>query len=95
MKNSFNKGMVSDCYYWRDKTGHEIDCLIEKGNSVIPIEIKSGKTVTDDFFAGLKHWRKITGGGTSRPLVVYGGEENQKRTAGNVISWKRLDSILR
>ena len=95
MKNSFNKGMVSDCYYWRDKTGHEIDCLIEKGNSVIPIEIKSGKTVTDDFFAGLKHWRKITGGGTSRPFVVYGGEENQKRTAGNVISWKRLDSILR
>jgi len=95
MKNSFNKGMVPDCYYWRDKTGHEIDCLIEKGNSVIPIEIKSGKTITDDFFAGLKHWRKITGGGTSRPLVVYGGEENQKRTAGNVISWKRLDSILR
>jgi len=94
MKNSFNEGMVPHCYYWRDKTGHEIDCLVEKGNSVVPIEIKSGKTVTDDFFTGLKHWRKITGGGTSSPFVVYGGEENQKRTAGNVISWKRLDSIL-
>jgi len=90
MKNSFNKGMVPHCYYWRDKTGHEIDCLIEEGNSVVPIEIKSGKTITDDFFTGLKHWRKITGGETSRPLVVYGGEENQKRTAGNIISWKRM-----
>ena len=90
MKNSFNKGVVPHCYYWRDKTGHEIDCLIEKGNSVVPIEIKSGKTITDDFFTGLKHWRKITNGEISRPLVVYGGEENQKRTAGNVISWKRM-----
>lgn len=94
IKKSFNKGILPHCYYWRDKTGHEIDCLIEKGIATVSIEIKSGKTINDDFFAGLKYWHKITGAGTGSSFVVYNGEENQKRTAGEVISWKNLDSIL-
>jgi len=94
MKNSFNGGAVPRCYYWRDKTGNEIDCLLERGNDVVPVEIKSGRTVTDDFFAGLKYWRRITGAAPAHEFVVYSGEENQKRTAGNVVGWKHLDSIL-
>jgi predicted AAA+ superfamily ATPase len=28
-KYRFNRGRDPNCYYWRDKTGHEIDCILE------------------------------------------------------------------
>ncbi len=31
IKERFNKGIEPNCYYWRDKTGNEIDCVIETG----------------------------------------------------------------
>ncbi len=46
LKLRFNKGLRANLYFWRDKTGHEIDCILDKGLNLTPIEIKSGKTIT-------------------------------------------------
>ena len=35
-------------YFWRDRTGHEIDLLIEHDSEPYPVEIKSGETVVSD-----------------------------------------------
>lgn len=43
-------------YFWRDKLGHEIDCLAISGTEQIPMEIKAGKTVSNDYFDGLTYW---------------------------------------
>lgn len=40
--------------YWRTSAGAEIDCVIDLGSSVIPIEIKSSSVVTDSEIKGLK-----------------------------------------
>ena len=32
-------------YYWRTSGGAEVDCVIDMGDKVIPIEIKSGKSI--------------------------------------------------
>jgi predicted AAA+ superfamily ATPase len=94
MKRRFNKGLGSIYYFWRDKIGHEVDCIIEKANALIPLEIKSGKTASRDFFKDLDYWRKLSGTDSGSAYVVYGGKKSQKRSSGNLLSWEDIDPIL-
>jgi predicted AAA+ superfamily ATPase len=105
VKNRFNRGMEHNCFYWRDKTGNEIDCIIESGNSAMPLEIKASKTIVNDFFAGFSYWGKLTrldkassrgltGRNSRNSYLVYGGDENQKREHTAVVSWKNIASIF-
>ncbi|WP_194847083.1 ATP-binding protein [Candidatus Neptunochlamydia vexilliferae] len=90
MKASYNIGRRPSLYFWRDQQGHEIDCLVEHGEKLIPIEIKSGKTINSDFFSGLEHWCNLAGASPKEGYLIYGGNEDQKRTLGNVLGWKSL-----
>ena len=94
LKQRYNKGSDSNIYFWRDKTGHEIDCIIEKVGRLIPLEIKSGKTLTKDQFKNLIYWNKLSKGAAKNSYIVYGGDLTQKRSQGNLISWKNIDSLL-
>ncbi len=76
-------------YYWRDKTGREIDLIIEKGNETIPVEIKSGKTVQDYFFKGIRYWLNLTE--NKKGYLVYAGTQPQKRSDGTeAINWRSI-----
>lgn len=82
-----------ELYYWRDKTGREIDLIIHKLPDIIPIEIKAGKTIHQEFFKNLNYWLKLSGEKTGK--VVYAGDSNQRRSGGiEVVSWKNLHSII-
>ena len=35
IKARYNQGLASHCYFWRDKLGREIDCIIEKAGKLI------------------------------------------------------------
>lgn len=94
LKLHFNKGLHPSLYFWRDKQGHEIDCLIEQGIDLFPIEIKSGKTITKDFFSNLTYWNKLSGSSPDNSYLVYGGDDTQERSQGQVLGWKSLGSIL-
>tara|TARA_R110002050_G_scaffold245367_1_gene382967 strand:+ start:35813 stop:36985 length:1173 start_codon:yes stop_codon:yes gene_type:complete len=94
MKHRYNSAQRDDLYYWRDKHGKEIDCIIDRGEKLIPIEIKSGKTYTKDFFKGLNYWNKLSGQDPSESYVVYGGDLNEKLPQGNLISWDNLESLF-
>ena len=94
MKYRFNKGQEHDCYFWRDKTGNEIDCIAEVSERLIKIEIKSAKTIADDFFSGFKYWNKTTGEKGKNSFLIYNGDENQRRTLADVISWKNSTSVF-
>ena len=92
-KHNFNRAGNENLFFWRDNTGHEVDILIEQNNNLLPVEIKSGKTITVEFFNGMNYWRKISG--TGRGIVVYSGEQPQTYSDGNqIIPWFALNSIL-
>ncbi len=93
-KGRFNQGEQSNVYFWRDKNGHEIDCLIEQVAGSAVIEIKSSKTVTEDFFDNLQYYQKLSGIETKNSFVVYGGDQKQSRSFGKVIPWNQLGSGL-
>jgi predicted AAA+ superfamily ATPase len=93
IKSRFNKAKSNNVFFWRDSVGHELDILIENGNDLIPIEIKSGQTVTNDYFKGLNYWKKLTN--SEGGYVVYSGQEIQKRSAGIVVvSYNSLSVVL-
>lgn len=92
-KHSFNRAKNENLFFWRDNLGHELDLIIERGNSLVPVEIKSGKTVTSEFFNGLNYWNKISG--SEGGAVIYTGDQIQKRSNNNkVIPWFRLESLF-
>lgn len=91
----WNQGLPLHLYFWRDKTGHEIDCLFEKGRRLLPIEMTSGRTITEDSFKHLNYWRKIARSPRENAFLVYAGNQEQKRRSVTVIGWKLLDSLTR
>lgn len=93
MKQRLNQGKNPNLFFWRDNTGHEIDVIIEKGNNLFPVEIKSGKTITTEFFKGLTKWQKFSG--TENSAVIYAGDEYQKRSNGvEILPWRDYHSAL-
>lgn len=91
LKNRFNRGERSNLFYWKDSTC-EIDLLIAQGNMAYPVEIKSGQTITSDYFKCLSYWNSLTG--QAGGLVLYGGDESQERSNGMAVkSWRSVPTI--
>lgn len=89
-KYFFNRGLRPPLYFWRDKSGHEVDLLVEKAEQLLPIEIKSGRTIDSAYFDELKYWNKLSETISENNIVVYGGSDDQMRSGGHVVSWQSL-----
>ena len=82
-----NNGRPVNLFYWRDKTGREIAVLVEEGDDLMPVEIKAGHTVSSEYFKNLDYWKSLSGNGNA--YVLYGGDQQQKRSSGaQVINWR-------
>ncbi len=94
LKNRCNTGMRSPLYFWRDNIGTEVDLILERGNELAAVEIKSGVTVASDAFGNLKKWQKYAQdrGNFSAiyPGLVYGGEARYTRDGVDVMPWRGL-----
>ena len=89
-KNALNRGDEPDLYFWRDSTGHEVDILIEQGEDLTALELKSGQTVAGDFFSGLRYWRGLVGDPLAPAALVYGGDRSFRREGITVYRWSDL-----
>ncbi|WP_181391155.1 DUF4143 domain-containing protein [Methanospirillum stamsii] len=90
----FNHGRDSNLYFWCNKGGKEIDCLIDRsGIELIPVEIKAGRTIFMEYFKNIKYRNKLSGQVPERSFVVYGGDQDQQRTQGRIISFSFLDPV--
>jgi predicted AAA+ superfamily ATPase len=90
LKNSINTNDHANLYYWRDHTGNEIDCIIEKDTHIKAIEIKSGKTIPTDYFKNLNKFQEMSGIKSNDLFLIYAGTENQSRRNLTIRSWESL-----
>ncbi|OJV19682.1 MAG: AAA family ATPase [Dyadobacter sp. 50-39] len=89
VKQRTNAGKPVNLYYWRDKTGHEVDVVIDNGLSLVPIEIKAGKTVNNEFFGNITYWSKLSG--ATSGYIAYAGNQIEERSNGiTVLNWFEL-----
>ena len=90
MKRRYNAGKPGNLYFWRDNKGNEVDIIIDKGDTLFPIEIKAGRTITSAYFKGINFWNELTG--NKEGEVIYAGDEMQKRSSGiTVIPWFEME----
>jgi len=86
-KNFLHRGEEPRLYFWRDASGHEVDLLIDTGTRLIPIEIKSAKTIASDFFDDLRYYRDLSGNEARTAVLVYGGSDAFRRSGVAVYPW--------
>jgi len=91
LKQHLNSGNQANFFFWRDSKGNEVDLLIEEDGQLVPIEIKSGKTVQVSYFKGLEYWKKLSG--VKGGKLIYGGDQLQLRSNGvKVMPWNLFSS---
>lgn len=91
IKKSWNHKTHDKFFFWRDSTGNEVDLLIERGQQLLAVEIKSGKTINTEFFKNLNHFKKIKSDASC--FLVYGGNEVQKRSDCTVLGFNKLEMV--
>ena len=88
VKRRTNAGQPPNLYFWRDRSGHEIDLLLNENGAIRPVEIKSGATFQREALRGLEKWRELAGSEAGRPMLVFGGGESQSRSDLDVVAWR-------
>lgn len=92
-KRIYNGGSQAALYFWQEQKKREIDCLIEKGTILTPVEVKSGTTVSDDYFTHLRYWNHLSGNSPDQAYVVYAGVESRTTRDGAVLPWQEIEKI--
>ncbi|MDR0931992.1 MAG: ATP-binding protein [Victivallales bacterium] len=76
LKSRYNAGKDANLYFFRDSNNMEIDLLLSANRTLYPMEIKAGRTWSNDFSKALDKFHKLnpkSGEGT----VVYSGDVEQ------------------
>lgn len=78
LKGRLNQGLPPHIYFWRDKTGHEVDLIGEWGGVVHAMEIKIAGTVQADYFKNLQYFLELGKPATKEIIkgyLVYSGAQ--------------------
>ena len=93
-----HSGLQPGLFHYREARGPEIDLLIEQGDTLAAVEIKSGATINADFFKNLKrfsnHMEGKTRKRTIRSHVMYGGDDSQQRSDAQILSWRHIQRLI-
>lgn len=74
-------------FFWRDATGNEIDVVIERSDSPIPVEVKSGQTVAADALDRLRWWLSLPENPARAGVLVHGGDFQGRRGDVAIRPW--------
>ena len=87
LKAFIHRGIRSPLYFWRDRTGHEVDLVIDDGTRLLPVEMKAGLTLSGALYDGLD-WFCARGEPAARHgVLVYGGDEWFQRRGHTTRPW--------
>ena len=93
LKYRYHRGKRNNLFFYRDSNGNEVDILYTKGEEILPIEVKSGQTITSAWFRNLESFRDLfSGKSCSKSCLVYAGDTEQVRQDVHVI---RVFSLAR
>ncbi len=75
LKGALNRGLQPHLHHYRDSNGNEVDLLVEEGDRLVPVEIKSSMTFSTEFLTGIEHLRQLAPPNLSGGMVVYAGDQ--------------------
>jgi len=94
IKYRLNSGKPDNLFFYRDSKGNEVDIICEIAGTQLPIEIKSGQTVSKDYFKGLNHYSKLVKKLPFGKIIVYSGNRFDKTNNTQILNYKKLIPYL-
>ncbi len=88
-----NTGQLDGLYFWRDRSGNEMDIVLENQSGLDGVEVKSGRTVTGDWLKGIQKWKSIAGSSVRNLSLIYGGEREFDRQGVRIVSWRNVSEV--
>jgi predicted AAA+ superfamily ATPase len=92
-KQYYNRGIRPAIYFWKDQR-HEVDCVIEQATTLVPIEIKAGKTLNPDLFDSLTYFQEVAKEATSPGFLIYGGTNPFPYKGFNSVTWNHAGKLI-
>lgn len=93
MKFDLNRDRAAELFFFRDSNGNEVDLLYRRGLDLLPIEIKSGQTISKDFFRLIDKFRQSVDADAG--AAVYGGAKARRYDNGqSVVPFHQLPTFL-
>lgn len=86
-KSFSHQGFEPPLYFWRDRSGNEIDFLVDHGTHALPIEAKAGKTISSDFLRSIIGWLDLPGNPQKEGVLIYAGDSFSKRQNIQIVPW--------
>jgi predicted AAA+ superfamily ATPase len=93
-----NHPTFAELYFFRDHHGNEVDLIIEQGDGLIPIEIKSGASFSKAYTKGLDYFKRIADANQAKnspaiknSYIVYAGPT--MAASSNLVNWRDLREI--
>lgn len=94
VKSRFNLGEKADLFFWRDSNGNEVDIIAEQAGRLLPLEIKSGKTLSKESTKGLDKYLSLATRNAVSPTLIYGGNESYQKRNIYIKSWRESGNVL-
>jgi len=89
-KRNHHLYLHEDVHFWQDSNGLEVDLLTEKSDGFDIFEIKATKTITPSLFKNMDRFEEISSPASVTKTLIYGGDDNEKRSNYTIISWKNI-----
>jgi len=89
VKQNYNNNLHINFYYWRDKSGNEVDLLYEKNNKINAVEIKSSSTFSQEFIKELNYLERITKDEINKK-VIYSSMKNTRYKDVLLQGWRNI-----
>ncbi len=92
-KGRLNRGKKSNLFFWRNNTGMEVDVVAEQADKLIPIEIKSGATLSTDWLERINEWLLLAGDDAANPTLIYGGDTDWNEGLTSIVPWGKVSEL--
>jgi len=93
LKGRFQRRETANLFFWRNHVGEEVDLLADHGQTLLPIECKSGATIAGDWCDSLRRFTTLAGVEAEPPVLVHGGTATGLREGVRLIPWSELYTL--
>lgn len=93
LKGRWHRGREANLHFFRDSHGAEVDLLIGRGSSLLPVEIKSAKTFSAHFLKGLARFGELAGERAQDGVLVFNGEDRGTVRGVRLLGFDEIGSL--
>lgn len=94
LKDCMNQVKSNNLYFFRDHVGNEVDLILDHGNTLSSVEIKSSSTFHYDFLKGINTYKKLAEKSNAKQFLVYAGDRSFETHHVNIYSYHDLAKLF-